>query len=130
MSKLECVEGNGKKYATEIPYSTTERRVGTWTNGKPLYEKVITGTTGNTTDGNFATKEVPMGTSNLDDFFIDKAFCYDSYGESLPIPYTSNTGYIIKALPTKANTLRVIINGSVFNNLPFNISIRYTKTTD
>lgn len=130
MSKLECVEGNRKKYATEIPYSTTERRIGTWIDGKPLYRKEITGTTGNTTNGNFATKEMDMNIRNLDNFFIERAFCYDSYGESLPIPYTSNSGYIIKALLTSANTLKVIINGSVFNDMPFYVSVVYTKTTD
>lgn len=127
---LEVVRKGNKEYATDIPYSTSERRIGTWIDGKPLYRKEIIGTTGNTTDGNFATKEVDMNIRNLDNFFIERAFCYDSYGESIPIPYTSNNEYIIKALLTSANTLKVIINGSVFNNLPFYVSVLYTKTTD
>lgn len=106
---LEVVRKGNKEYATEIPYSTTERRIGTWIDGKPLYEKVITGTTGSTTDGNISTTEVNTNISNIDKFFIREAFCYNAYGESLLIPYFSNAGHVIKAMCTETK-LKVIIN--------------------
>ena len=102
INELEVLENN-------IQYSTSEKRIGTWIDGKPLYRKVFSGVTGNTTDGNISTTEVNTNISNIDKFFIREAFCYNAYGESLLIPYFSNTGHVIKAMCTRTK-LKVLIN--------------------
>jgi hypothetical protein len=38
--KLQVIKKSEKLYSQEIPYSTTETKIGTWTDGKPLYRKV------------------------------------------------------------------------------------------
>ena len=38
---LEVVKNGNKEYATEIPYSINERRIGTWIDGKPVYIKTV-----------------------------------------------------------------------------------------
>lgn len=111
-------------------YALVEQRIGTWIDGKPLYRRVFSGTTGNTTDGNWSSTHLVMNISNLDFFFIENAFFTDSYGEMLPMPYTANNGYFIKVLLTDANQIKVTTNGSVFNNLTFYVVVNYTKTTD
>lgn len=111
-------------------YSTDERCIGRWIDGRPLYRKVITGTTTNTTNGTFANTEIDLNIANRKDFWIRTAFYYDSYGDSLAMPYTNNSGYIIKAMLLRENKLRVMTNSSDFNSLQFIVTIEYTKTTD
>ena len=50
-SNLKYFANSSVKWAnldlTTFTYSTTEKRVGTWIDGKPIYQKVITGRTQN-----------------------------------------------------------------------------------
>lgn len=110
-------------------YSLVEKKIGTWIDGKTLYRKVITGTTTNTTNGTWGYTEIDLNIANRKDFWIKTAFYYDSYGDSLVIPYTTNSGYIIKAMLLNNNRLRIITNSSDFNSLEFIVIIEYTKTT-
>lgn len=64
-------------------YSTTEQRIGTWIDGKPLYRKIVIGTPPTTsTAGTIATKfieDIPQD--------IDFAFCEAAYLNELSATY-------------------------------------------
>ena len=100
-------------------YSTAEQRIGTWIDGKPLYRKVVTGTTKNVVSGEIDTK---IGITNVDTV----------------ISYSANVdGWIITYLTRLINlsgTLRLDImnqeSGSGFSVKPFKCIVEYTKTTD
>lgn len=118
-------------------YSTTERVVGTWTNGKPLYEKVITGTTPNvSTEGTSAHSEVEITEStNIDECFITNAFVKYSNNNSIwSCPYYNNDMKFVKAQLTRGSNqiwkTDLISNGTVYNNCSYKIIVNYTKTTD
>jgi len=100
-------------------YSTEEQVIGTWIDGKPLYRKVVTGTTKNVVSGEIDTK---IGITNVDTV----------------ISYSANVdGWIITYLTRLINlsgTLRLDImnqeSDSGFSVKPFKCIVEYTKTTD
>jgi len=117
-----------------INYSTSEHLVGTWIDGKPLYEKVVTGTSPTvTTDGTGVTSVFGIA-SNIDRVFVPTAFVeYDGGNSVWTMPYYNNSMYFIKAQIGKASgvkKLQITSNGTVYNNTTFICVIRYTKTTD
>ena len=114
----------------EEKYSTSETKIGTWIDGKPLYRKVFIGTINETTTGTFQDTLIDMNINNVDKKFIDKAFYIDQYNDSILIPYITNSGYIIKAMLLNKNVLRIMTNSSAFNGLTFYVVVNYTKTTD
>ncbi len=108
-------------------YSTSEKVVGTWIDGKPLYQKTIqmqtvsAGTTGtyNISDLNCDTVWIDFGNS----------FAYS--GEiTLPINRT-HTGNIASQSDVRItrSTITIICGGGTSAGNPI-ITIKYTKTTD
>lgn len=124
---------NGIEYNSGIPavnathnYSTTEQVIGTWTNGKPLYEKVYTGT---------------IGTSNVDvalDPDVDVVImdCGHSFkvqtGNSNVVYlgfYNSSTDRFQAYYRNANKDIRVMSVGSTYAG-DFCLTVQYTKTTD
>ena len=107
-------------------YSTVEREIGVWTDGKPLYQKTISfGALPNNT-----TKSVEHSVSNIDTKFIVNAFSKNSNNLTIPIPYAT--------APTTDQAQIYIDNIYINIKTPSNMSaytgtyitINYTKTTD
>ena len=107
-------------------YSTEEREIGVWTDGKPLYQKTISfGTLPNNT-----TKSVEHSVSNIGTKFIANAFSKNSNNLTIPIPYAT--------APTTDQAQIYIDNTYINIKTPSNmagytdtyITINYTKTTD
>ena len=114
-------------------YSTTEHVVGTWTDGKPLYEKTITGTVPTATaDGTYATNNIAHNISNPKIIFATSKFIYPTsatFSEAVDLPYFTNSNYQVKCSYSPTNV--VITNGVThYNGFNARITIRYTKTTD
>ena len=138
MSKLECVEGNGKKYATEIPYSTTERRVGTWTNGKPLYRKVIQTTTPTVpTNGTVVWRQVMIENVSFGRLVSADYETNSNNGKSFGsiLSYMRTSPYFIRSYFTvnmnnHKGILEIRSDDTTFNNLNVIAIVEYTKTTD
>lgn len=104
-------------------YSTTEKVIGKWIDGKPLYRKVFTGTTPN----NGGVLNVPTGVSDIGTKFIEYGFVLKDANPGLnSFPYESGlwTTDIVRT------DVRVMNGSSSLNNTTFYISIKYTKTTD
>lgn len=105
-------------------YSTTERLIGTWINGKPLYEKTFIPTS--PTTANQATVIQDITSLNID-------VPVDIRGNILNVPINWNldasngtTCYVNSA---KTGIVMKVIN-NLLTNVTCNITLQYTKTTD
>lgn len=130
-NKLEVVSGNGKKYATEIPYSASERRVGTWKDGNPIYRQVFSSSNKDTYYDIPITQ--PSYLISISGFVYRK----DYGGLITPIPGRvdeSSYKIVLKQIERATNYFRVHITwGSNWTDSMFDkieIIIEYTKHTD
>ena len=121
------INGDGSQFQPVI-YSTTEREIGVWIDGKPLYEKTIDcGALPNNT-----TKTVSYNVSNVEKITYIEGVGIASNGGAIPIPFvddaSKNADMLCDVSVPNAN-IRFISRGdkSAFNGY---ITLRYTKTTD
>lgn len=127
---LEVVKNGNKEYATEIPYSITERRIGTWIDGKPLYRRIY----------QFNLPQcVTSGTPVVENHTLnDASFAFIEFGYifadfiNAPMPYftrqnpSQNIGYDLLS----PNTLRIWNSFKDWNSAKILVSVLYTKTSD
>ena len=112
-------------------YSTDEQIVGTWIDGKPLYQKTITGKCPNST----TPKQYAHNIANVDMIKVADAFMIWGDGVTTPIPvFSGNTSVpmysmciTIPNVDRTVFTLRADENRSAYD---FYITFQYTKTTD
>lgn len=114
-------------------YSATEKIVGTWTNGKPIYRKVIVYTKGVDFTSNNTT--ILHGISNIDEIVnynvLSKTI--DNLYRLIPWTYytTSSTSSWYSGIAVNATNFKLEIGTTLYevlNNI--RIIIEYTKTTD
>lgn len=113
-------------------YSTTEQRIGTWINGKPLYEKTYTGNAPYVaTNGTWVSAKFPTP-DNFELGFVKYAFCVDSSNQCLALPFITNSGYLLKTYFGNDNGDWLILSSNYTgtSNRPCYITVAYTKTTD
>ena len=117
--------------ATLDNYSTTEKVVGTWIDGKPLYEKVISATMPATSsDGVFEGATFTIG-SNLDYVFIMAQWIEHTDGRKIPLNYLTNQPTVNARGNIGSDKTYGVVSGiSGYSNLPVKAIVRYTKTTD
>ena len=105
-------------------YSTTERLIGTWINGKPLYEKTFTPTS--PTTANQVTVIQDITSLNID-------VPVDIRGNILNVPINWNldasNGTTCFVNSAKTGIAMKVIN-NLLTNITCNITLQYTKTTD
>lgn len=107
-------------------YSTTEKRIGTYTDGRPLYRKTITGTL----TGGDTPQTVAHNISNIDINTIKlsgSAVSSSSQVWAVPMWYSQN-GYI--AVRADVNNIYFNCTALYFTGRPFRLDIEYAKTTD
>lgn len=102
-------------------YSTTEQVVGVWTDGTtPVYEKVCTGTT------NGETAQVLVSG-------VDKIISMSGHAGTYALPalnIDNNRKYILVQVGGSSGTdARLYASGSNYNGLPYEIVLRYTKSS-
>ena len=108
-------------------YSTDERIIGKWTDGKDLYEKVIYVKTNTTSkNGDWINTESEI-IDNKADLCLVKYAYVNSSGNREAIPYYNNAGYGIKAF-TREKKVVIAHNTTDFNSLIIPIIVNYTKT--
>lgn len=105
-------------------YSTQEQRIGTY-NGKPLYRRIITGTSTKTTER--------TDIKNIEKIVNYYGICRvagQSYAENgyRPFPYVANSGGSQFVLNSYNNNR--ITFSSYWDSNWYEITIEYTKTTD
>lgn len=106
-------------------YSTSEQRVGTWVNGKPIYKKTVdTGTMPNNT-----RKQVAHGISNLS-FIISMSGAAYGSNTFVPIPYADTTAASAVGLFADSSNI-ILFSGANMSYLTTSyVTLYYTKTTD
>lgn len=107
-------------------YSTTEKIIGTWIDGKPIYRKVLN--IGTPSD----KRTYPThGISNLENVIKLYGFCYTDGTARQTIPMTY-TNWEIFAYDTTDTIFTLNFSTNQWNANPTNVHIifEYTKTTD
>ena len=115
-------------------YSTTEQKIGTWINGKPIYRKVIDVPASSFTSTYVSTNH---GISNLDTVISVKGNWYDSQGycwRSMPSSYHASSDWSSQIL-IKNSEVVFEIGSSASTRIQTKatnvyVTIEYTKTTD
>lgn len=127
-SVLYCIKYT---YVTqEVEYSEVERVIGTWIDGKPLYERVITGTTAKTSD-NISLTTVPYE-DTYTNVMVVKGFLKKSTNQFIPINFPWG---LIDSTSTGVATFSQLTNLTIrtvayYADCPFWVVIQYTKPTD
>lgn len=105
-----------------VVYSTSEQRIGTWIDGKPLYRKVITGTT------NLTAGDLVIDLSSLNINYISKMDgTVGTNFDYKPINFYLDGNYISTRY---AYGKMYLASTNAYTNLPFTMVLEYTKTTD
>ncbi len=105
-----------------VIYSTDEREIGVWTDGKPLYQKTIyCGATG----GYETTVSVNHDISNIDKFI----FIFGCFGDGEPVP-TVNGGSDYIRLSADSTKIYIKYKDSWETHTDISVTVQYTKTTD
>lgn len=125
-SVLYCIKYQPTYFLTEAhTYSYEEHRVGTWVDGKPLYEKTVNfGSLPNAT-----TKEVPHGIENVSVIWVYDGFVFgeaDSTPVSLPSTFGIASNWSV-SVDVDAITFFTGMDRTSKNAI---VTLRYTKTTD
>ena len=124
--------GDGSQFQPVI-YSTEEREIGVYADGKPLYQKTIISTS-NLSRG--AINQIALGVTDIDACVSVNGFA--SYGTNntyIPLPYGDKDNSLICLMNiNKASSLANVWVGSDYAspstaNLVI-ITLQYTKTTD
>ena len=138
---LQVVQNNNEEYSLDIPFSTTEHRIGTWIDGKPLYRKTFVTTT------QLAGEVLQFFDNNIDKIWINLSESFITANKNTaqasvvyyPLIYFTNLNgsYVRTNLQVKYNSPNwkyfVYMNsnyGDDFNGKTVYITIEYTRTTD
>lgn len=119
---------------TSNNYSTTEQVVGTWIDGKPLYQKTIIVTS--ITPSSSGLYSIESGLSDINEVFFvaDGSNLHQASVSDVryPVPYvhydTANLIGVFFNMST--NTIEVRASANQRVALSGYITVRYTKTTD
>lgn len=105
-------------------YSTTETRIGTWIDGKPIYRKVITGLK---TPTNADTWTVKASISNVDTMVKLDGFFFGNDGRAMSLNFPQPSYYSCVSFINGNIEIRVASN---WVNKDCFVITEYTKTTD
>lgn len=133
-SVLYCIATKNIYVDARFDYSLEEKVVGTWM-GKPLYQKTISGTMGSTASSG---KTIDISSINRDVAFISNAFIGWKDGNNsgyinLIAKDTNDTNTYALNCFVQNSSILITCSGlvsSIFNNMPYYITLQYTKTTD
>lgn len=105
-------------------YSTDEQLIGTWIDGKPLYQITVSDTTGNS--GSLKTYDLSeYGIETVVDI---SGFFLSVSNQTVPIIYyDTSSSYSLCYFETNDSTIKCRVGGSSFANRPCYITVKYTK---
>ena len=113
-------------------YSTNEQVIGTWIDGKPVYQKTLVY---NQTFGAGTITRVNNGVSNLKEYIsiTGTAFRKDGSNYHIPSSYYANASWNMDVTDARETSLAVQVGSSYTGNyaiVKLYVTIQYTKTTD
>ncbi len=103
--------------ASDDVYSTEETRIGMWVDGKPLYRKTIH------KDSVSPSEEIPI--SEYMETLVSAECCAFNGAYTVFAPYSGQDGYFYIYFGTGEAYIKASVEYSNFN-----LSVKYTKTTD
>lgn len=110
----------------ETDYSTDEKIIGTWVDGKPIYQKTVDcGALPNNT-----TKSVAHGISNIDAIIEIRGSAYNDNHNGFSIPLADNNNNYSVFVDKDGDYIRI---GTAADRSSLNhsyVTLQYTKTTD
>lgn len=122
--------------SSENVYSTVETRIGTWTNGKPLYRVVINATTPSSSNSS-SSIEIAKYSADVEDVARCNGVLTTKTGQKIQVPFYCATDEFVfigynpstYSVDDLRNTLRMIV-GQKCVSRPVSVILEYTKTTD
>lgn len=112
-------------------YSTTEQRVGTWIDGKPIYKITLQDTLPNTnTDGNITEKQVDVSNLNIAMAVLVQGFIHSPAGNTMMFTNIENNSTLFEKCYCGTSNLVLGNASTARNGSDVYITIYYTKTTD
>ena len=123
-SVLYCIAYKNIYITPENLYSTEEKVVGEWIDGKPLYQRTFTAAFGEITDGTVSTKQIADLGSDLKPKKLE-GFC-----NGTPQGSWGSTNQYFFRICFQGSVLTAESNRSVFSNTLIMATVQYTKTTD
>lgn len=111
------------KFSKGDLYSTDEKMIGQWTDGKPLYQKVVTATLG------ASSTTIDVSSLDIETFCFSKGMI-DNGSTMIPIPYVNDTMYYIAVNYYSITNDTITIVSKNMENATVHIAIQYTKSTD
>lgn len=132
-SVLYCIATKNIYLNPSNDYSTDEKVVGTWIDGKPLYQKTIQLNTLELDTSRYHSITLP-GVTNLDKIIDFKCICFASNGSEITAPFRSlnvsgelDNNYLGLSFANGYFDLRSQTDRST---MTFYCTFQYTKTTD
>ena len=107
-------------------YSTTEQKVGTWINNKPIYRQVFSFTLGSTVPADYAVANMP---SNYEQVTLLYAMANITDGNKTPVPISWNNA-LDCGIMVQNNRIYIRPTWDAFVNSTGYVILEYTKTTD
>lgn len=110
-------------------YSTEETRIGTWINGKPIYRKVFTFTTGSAQP---IDEQIPWDDAGIVDRIVQASGCLrDSTGSIFPVGFCNPDNKLwVSVYRASSGKLFLHRSGARTTVAEAAIILEYTKTTD
>lgn len=119
----------GKVLNNKFNYSTTEQRIGTWIDNKPLYRKVTLFTLTTTHENEQLT--LPHGISNLKMITDFKCIIPTGNGTGYILPFTNMSGASTSVEKYNGQYIYIDIKNDEWGaGRSFYMIMEYTKTTD
>lgn len=123
-TKTTDVAGSGKYNTLGIPnvhYTTDEQVIGTWIDGKPLYEKTFTGLSQATNGADWVTVQ-GVNIPSIKDLINTTAWASGGGGEQIKMALAECSAV--------SDGVRVTVISSAWNRTINKMTVQYTKTTD
>ena len=127
-TKTTDTPGSGKYVPSGAPavhYSTDEEIIGTWIDGKPIYEITATGTTPNTYD---SWVELINLNCTVENVIYHYGTIKRGDNESYPGTYLGDYASLFKVFSN--GSVQIRIKDNYLPNHPYTFTIQYTKATD
>lgn len=129
--KIASLGGNVISGSEITHYKQEETVIGYWTDGKPLYRKVINTTSGPEPSAYTNIVELDSNCKIID---FDGYATYDSdvMHQSIPLNFENLTSEsrLITTIGDSRNIIKSMYLGDYYKNIPIYITVEYTKTTD
>lgn len=122
---------SAQSIGVDTDYSTTEKIIGTWIDGRSIYQKTLNfGALPNGTSTTSATKSMNHGISNLSLVINVFGFCFNSSDNSwAALPYVAGNGSASCGLYGDKTKIYARANYNASGNTTSYITIQYVKTT-